>query len=65
MFGNHISEDVIHEGLESGWSIAKAKEHNHWFKQAKRGDEGYLPLVQFLDANVVVSPSNVKFGEVG
>ena len=55
---------MIHESLESGWSIAKAEEHNRRFEQAKRGDEGYLPLVQFLDANVVVSPSNVKFGEV-
>ena len=30
-----------------------------------RGDEGSLPLIQFLDANIVVSPSNVKLGEIG
>ena len=56
---------MIHKGLESGWSVAKAKEHNCLFNQAKRGDEGCLPLVQFLDVNVVVSSLNVKFGEVG
>ena len=55
---------MIHESLESGWSIAKAEEHNHRFEQAKKGDEGCLSLVQFLDANVVVSPFYVKFGEV-
>ena len=30
-----------------------------------RGDEGSLPLIQFLDANIVVSPSNIELGEVG
>ena len=63
-FSNHISKDMIHESLESGWSIAKVEEYNCRFKQAKRGDKGCFSLVQFLDANIVVSPSNVKFGEV-
>ena len=55
---------MIHESLESGWSVVKAEEHNHRFKQAKRGDEGCLLLIQFLDVNVVVFPLNVEFGEV-
>ena len=63
-FCDHISEDVIHESLECGWSIAEAKEHNHWFKQAKGSDESCFPLVQFLDVNVVILPLNVKFDEV-
>ena len=27
------------------------------------GDEGHLPLVSILNADVVVSPSDIKFGE--
>ena len=63
-FCNHISKDMIHESLECGWSITEAEEHNCWFKQAKGSDESCFPLVQFLDGNVVISPSNVEFGEV-
>ena len=32
VFSNHISEDMIHESLECGWSIVEAEEHNSWFK---------------------------------
>jgi hypothetical protein len=28
-------------------------------------EEGSLPFVSFFDANVVVSPSNIEFGEEG
>ena len=31
-FCNHIREDVIHERLEDGGSIAKTKEHNSRFE---------------------------------
>ena len=60
---DHICEDVVHKGLESGWSITEPKEHDGWFKESKRGDERSLPLVFFLNANVVESPSDVELGK--
>ena len=32
LFCNHIREDVIHEHLEGGGSVAKTEEHNGRFK---------------------------------
>ena len=61
----HICEDVIHEGLEGGGSVTESKEHDSGFKESHGGDESGLPLIFFLDANVVISPTNVKFGEQG
>ena len=64
-FCNHISEYVIHKHLESGWCIAKAKEHDRGFEEAIGSNESCFPLVHFTDTNVVVPPSNVEFGEQG
>ena len=63
-FGDHISEGVVHELLERGRGVAKAKEHDGWFKESFVGDEGRLPLVTIFDVDVVVPPSNIKFSEV-
>ena len=62
---NHICEDVIHERLERRWSITKTKEHNGGFEKSKRSDECSLPLVFLMNADIVKSPSDVKFGEYG
>ena len=64
-FCDHVSKYMVHECLEGGWRITKAKEHNCGFEKAKGGDEGCLPLVRLADTNVVIPPSNVKFGEEG
>ena len=32
VFSNHIGEDVIHECLKGGWSIAEAKEYDSGFE---------------------------------
>ena len=61
----HICEDVVHEGLEGGGSVAESKEHDSGFKESHGGDESTLPLIFFSDANVVISPMNVEFGEQG
>ena len=61
----HICEDVVHAGLEGGGSIAEPKEHESGFKESHGGDESGLPLIFFSDANVVISPMNVEFGEQG
>ena len=61
----HICEDVVHEGLKGGGSITESKEHDSGFKESHGGDESGLPLIFLLDANVVISPTNVEFGEQG
>ena len=61
----HICEDVVHESLEGGGSVAKPKEHDSGFEKSHGGDESGLPLIFFSDANVVISPMNVEFGEQG
>ena len=60
---DHICEYVIHKGLKRRWSVAKAKEHNGGFKKPERSDERSFPLVFFTNADVIKSPSDVKFGE--
>ena len=61
----HICEDMVHESLEGGGSVAEPKEHDSGFKESHGGDESGLPLIFLSDANVVISPMNVKFGEQG
>ena len=63
-FGNYISEGGVHEGLEGWQRITLAKEHNQQLIEAIRGDEHSLPLISFLDVDVVIPPSYVHFGEV-
>ena len=56
---------MVHECLKRGWGIAKAKEHDSGFKEPHGGDEGRFPLVFLSNANVVISPMDVKLGEQG
>ena len=65
LFWKHICEDMVHESLEGGGSVAESKEHDGGFEESHGGNEGGFPLVFLLDANVVVSPANVKLGEQG
>ena len=65
MFHDHVSENMIHEGLKSAGGIAESEEHDGWFKKSKRGDEHSLPLIFLMNMDVVVTPVNVEFSEVG
>ena len=64
LFSNHVQEDMVHKGLECRRCIAKIKEYYCGFIKIKGSDEGCLPLIRFLDLNVVVSPSNVKLSGI-
>ena len=44
-FGDHVSEDMVHERLKGWGSVAKAKEHYGGFKETKRCDEHRFPFV--------------------
>jgi len=63
-FSYEICEYRVHEGLESGGAISHAKIHNLGFIQPLVSDYSSLPLVPFMYANIVISPSDIKFGEV-
>ena len=63
LFGNHISENVIHECLKSGRGVTEPKKHYGRLKETKRGDERRFPLIVLSDADIVIAPSNIEFGE--
>ena len=56
---------MVHESLEGGGSIAESKEHDGGFEESHGGDKSSFPLIFLPDTNVVISPTNVKFGEQG
>ena len=60
---NHVQANMVHECLEGGGCIAKAKEHDSWFEQPQRSYESGFPLIFFSKVDVVVSPMYVELGE--
>ena len=56
---------MVYECLKHGRSIEKSEEHDSGFEESHEGDESGFPLVFLLDVDVIISPSNVKFGEQG
>ena len=62
--GDHVCKDMVHKGLEGGWSIVETKKHDGGLIETEWGNKGHFPLIRFLDSNIVVPPADVKFGEV-
>ena len=62
-FGDHVSEGVVHELLESGWGIHHPEEHYHGLEEPPMGGKCSLPLVSILDSYIVVSPSDIELGK--
>ncbi len=63
-FRDEFFKDIIHHHLEHGWAISKTKKHDERFKEASVHSKSGLPLIAFLDANIIESPLNVQLGEV-
>ena len=61
---NEVRKNRIHKGLEGGRRIAEAKGHDKGFEEAKGTFEGDLPLISMLDANVVVTSTDVELCKV-
>ena len=59
----HVGEDMVHECLECGGCITESKEHDSGFEESHGSSESSFPLVFLSDADIVVSPVNVKLGE--
>ena len=62
--GDQILEYLVHHGLESGWAVGETKEHDQGFKKSSVCAECGIPLITFLDADIVVSPPDIQLGEV-
>src|SRR6266436_5953080 len=61
---DQILEYLVHHGLEGGRAVGEAEEHDQGFKKSSVCAECGLPLITFLNADIVVSPSDIKLGEV-
>src|ERR1700733_6325158 len=61
---DQILEYLIHHGLESGWAVAETKGHDQGFKKSSVCVECGLPLITFLDVDIVVSPPDIQLGDV-
>ena len=60
----HVSEDLVHHGLEGGGGVTKSEEHDGWFEGSAMTYKRGLPFISFLDLDVVVSPPEIDLREV-
>jgi hypothetical protein len=59
----HISEDLVHEALESCGCVTQVERHDEEFKGTIAGAEGGFPFVTLCNADEIVGASEVKLGE--
>ena len=62
-FIKEVTEDLIHETLEGGRHITESKGHSSRLVETLIGAEGGLPLVSFLDLDVIITPAHILLGE--
>src|SRR5258705_13243466 len=60
---NKGMEDVVHHHLEGSQQVAQSKEHDKWLKESLVHGEGHLPLIPFLQSDIVEAPMEVQGGE--
>ena len=61
---DEVLKYFIHHGLEGSRAVGDSEEHYQGFKESTIGAKRCLPLIPFLDANIVVTPLDIKLGEV-
>ena len=49
--------------LEGSRGVALTKQHDHGFEESKGHFECGFPLISIFDMDIMVSLSNIKFGE--
>jgi len=59
---SHVSEDMVHEGLERSGGIGEPHGHNQEFESAISGAKGCLPLVASGNVHMVVASAQVELG---
>ena len=60
MFGDDITVDVVHHGLEGRWRVCESEIHDHRFKKTVSGFECRFLFITFLNAYIVIPPSDVE-----
>src|ERR1700761_3085368 len=60
---NEILKDVIHHGLKRRRRIGESEIHHQRLEEPPVGPERRLPLVAFLDADIIETPPNIEFGK--
>ena len=61
---NKIGKDRVHKGLKSGKGIAEAKGYDKRFEESKGAFEGSFPFIAFLNADVIVTPTDIEFCKI-
>ena len=61
---DQLCKDVVHHCLEGCRAVCQTKEHHQGFEQPPVRVEGSLPFVPIPHSDIVIPPSDVKFGEV-
>src|SRR6267143_1380259 len=56
-------EQVVNDSLEGSWGIAEAKVHDLWYETAKGSEKCGTESILWRYANVVESPTNIKFSK--
>ena len=59
----HVPKDIINQSLENCRGICESEGHHQIFEVSKGGVERRLPLISLLDADEVISISQVELGE--
>src|SRR5882724_1776018 len=57
---SHVSEDMVHEGLERSGSIGEPHRHDQEFEGAIACPEGCFPLMARCAPNIVVASTKVE-----
>src|SRR5258708_34166771 len=55
----------VHHHLEGRWGVGKPKEHDRRFEESLGSEEWHFGFIAWLDAYVVVSPSDIELREEG
>src|SRR6266702_286420 len=60
MLEDDVVVDVVHHGLEGRWRVCKSEIHNRGFEKTVSGFQCCFLLVTFVDAHIVIPPSDVE-----
>jgi len=63
-FAGFKYEEIIHHRLKGGRRVAESEKHYSGFEESFVGFEGHFPLISVFDTDIVVSPSDIQFGEI-
>jgi hypothetical protein len=54
---------MVHPHLECRRGVTESEEHDHRFEKSSFGDKGSFPLISSVNAKIIVSLMDIKFGK--